>query len=92
MPEVELEVDRALPVLVTGATGYVAGWLVKRLLESGLRVHATVRDPSNHQKIATLKKLAAEGSGTLRLFRADLLEGGCRSGSSGSWGRSSTMR
>lgn len=27
-------------VMVTGATGCVAGWIVKRLLEEGLAVHA----------------------------------------------------
>lgn len=76
MSKIELEVDTAAPVLVTGATGYVAGWLVKRLLEAGLRVHATVRDPSNEEKVAHLKKLAGSTPGTLQLFRADLLEMG----------------
>ena len=32
------------PVLVTGGNGYVASRVVKRLLEPGLDVHATVRD------------------------------------------------
>jgi len=27
------QIDKSKPVLVTGATGYIAGWLVKRLLE-----------------------------------------------------------
>ena len=42
--------DRSLdpnaPVLVTGATGYVAGWVVKELLDRGHTVHAAVRDPA----------------------------------------------
>ena len=33
-------------VLVTGATGYVGGRLVPRLLRAGLRVRVLVRDPS----------------------------------------------
>ncbi len=33
------------PVLVTGATGYIGGRLVPRLLESGYRVRCLVRDP-----------------------------------------------
>ncbi|KAL5980148.1 hypothetical protein ACLOJK_036615 [Asimina triloba] len=32
-------------VCVTGASGYVASWLVKRLLSSGYYVRGTVRDP-----------------------------------------------
>jgi len=32
-------------VCVTGATGFIASWLVKRLLESGYHVLGTVRDP-----------------------------------------------
>ena len=34
-----LQIDKNMPVLVTGATGYVAGPLVKELLEKGLTVH-----------------------------------------------------
>lgn len=32
-------------VCVTGASGYLASWLVKRLLLSGYHVTGTVRDP-----------------------------------------------
>jgi nucleoside-diphosphate-sugar epimerase len=66
----------AHPVLVTGATGFVAGWLVKRLLEEGMTVHAAVRDPSNTSKIAHLTRLADELPGTIRFFAADLLDQG----------------
>ena len=64
------------PVLVTGATGFVAGWLVKRLLEEGFTVHAAVRDPSNAAKTAHLAALATELPGELKLFKADLLDQG----------------
>lgn len=64
--------DTSKPVLVTGATGYVAGWLVKRLLSEGFTVHAAVRDPENAQKVAHLTALP----GTLKLFKADLLNPG----------------
>ena len=63
-------------VLVTGATGYVAGWLVRQLLKEGHTVHAAVRDPSNRDKVAHLDALAAELPGELRYFRGDLLEDG----------------
>ena len=33
-------------VSVTGASGYIASWLVKLLLERGYKVKASVRDPS----------------------------------------------
>ena len=33
-------------VCVTGASGYIASWLVKFLLQRGYTVKATVRDPS----------------------------------------------
>ncbi len=68
--------DTSKPVLVTGATGYVAGWLVKRLLEEGFIVHAAVRDPSNADKVSHLKAMADTSKGTLKLFAADLLEDG----------------
>lgn len=32
-------------VCVTGASGFIASWLVKRLLDSGYHVRGTVRDP-----------------------------------------------
>src|SRR5512135_195738 len=36
-------------ILVTGATGYVGGRLVPRLLEAGFRVRCLVRDPNRLQ-------------------------------------------
>lgn len=64
----------ATTVLVTGASGYIAGWIVKYLLEEGHTVHATVRDPEKPASVAHLQKIAAEAAGTLRLFKADLLD------------------
>lgn len=43
-------IDKSKPVLVTGANGYVASWLVKKLLDEGITVHAAVRDPNNVKK------------------------------------------
>uniref|UniRef100_I1QK56 NAD-dependent epimerase/dehydratase domain-containing protein n=1 Tax=Oryza glaberrima TaxID=4538 RepID=I1QK56_ORYGL len=62
-------------VCVTGASGYVASWLVKRLLESGYHVLGTVRDPGNHKKVGHLWNLAGAKE-RLELVRADLLEEG----------------
>ncbi len=53
-----MQIDTSMPVMVTGATGYVAGRLVERLLEEGLTVHAAVRDPDNPDKLKYLNALA----------------------------------
>lgn len=72
----DMEIDRSKPVLVTGATGYVAGWLVKKLLEEGLTVHAAVRDPEHPTKLSHLNKIAEESNGSIRYFKSDLLKEG----------------
>ncbi|XP_058072921.1 anthocyanidin reductase ((2S)-flavan-3-ol-forming)-like [Magnolia sinica] len=59
---------------VTGATGYVGSMLVKRLLERGCAVNATVRDPANSKKVSHLLDLQVLGD--LKLFKADLMEEG----------------
>lgn len=64
------------PVLVTGATGYIAGWVIKRLLDDGYTVHAAVRDPENEAKTSLLSNLACYAPGTIRFFKTDLLEPG----------------
>ncbi len=69
-------IDTSSPVLVTGATGYVAGWIVKGLLEAGVTVHAAVRNPGDHAKTADLEALGRVSAGELRFFKADLLEEG----------------
>ncbi|KAB2050790.1 hypothetical protein ES319_A12G011800v1 [Gossypium barbadense] len=62
-------------VCVTGASGFLASWLVKRLLLCGYHVIGTVRDPANEKKVAHLWRL--EGANErLKLVRADLLEEG----------------
>jgi nucleoside-diphosphate-sugar epimerase len=65
--------DRTTPVMVTGATGFVAGWLVKKLLEQGYTVHAAVRNPERTEKIAHLNKIASGSAGSIKYFKADLL-------------------
>lgn len=66
-------IDKTKPILVTGANGYIASWLVKRLLDEGLTVHAAVRDPYNYKKISHLNNLEKNSSGKLIFFKADLL-------------------
>ena len=69
-------IDKTKPVMVTGATGYVAGWLVKKLLDEGLTVHAAVRDPKNKEKLKFLDELAAKSKGEIKYFKSDLLTEG----------------
>ncbi|XP_052196349.1 phenylacetaldehyde reductase-like isoform X3 [Diospyros lotus] len=66
---------RTTVVCVTGASGYVASWLVKLLLLRGFTVRASVRDPSDLNKTKHL--LALDGAKErLHLFKADILEEG----------------
>jgi len=71
-----VNIDKSKPVMVTGATGYVAGWLVKKLLDEGITVHAPVRDPNNKIKINHLQKLSDESGTEIKFFKADLLKKG----------------
>ena len=62
--------------MVTGATGYVAGWIVKKLLDEGLTVHAPVRNPDNIESLKYLDALASKSKGQIKYFKADLLKEG----------------
>ncbi len=68
-----IDIDKNMPVLVTGATGYVAGWIVKKLLEAGWTVHAPVRNPENLESLKYLNSIASQSAGKIRFFKADLL-------------------
>ncbi|MEM6265476.1 MAG: NAD-dependent epimerase/dehydratase family protein, partial [Bacteroidota bacterium] len=63
-------------VMVTGASGYIASWVIKYLLDAGYEVRASVRSLENAGKTAHLTEMASSSSGTLHLFEADLLEEG----------------
>ena len=81
-----LNIDTSKPVLVTGATGYVAGVLIRKLvLECGLTVHATVRDPSKKERIQYLEDCCSSSTddvksskkkGSIKFFAGDLLQPG----------------
>lgn len=70
------EIDKSKPVLVTGGTGYMASWIVKLLLEEGIDVNTTVRDPLDAQKVEHLVGVAKASAGKLKLFKGDLLDFG----------------
>ena len=53
-------------ILVTGATGYVGGRLIPRLLEAGYNVRVLVRDPARLQGRSWLKKVEIAVGDALR--------------------------
>ncbi len=59
-------------VLVTGATGYIAGHCIRELLEHGYRVRGTVRSLADPTKTEHLRRIAKERGGSLELVEADL--------------------
>lgn len=69
-------IDTSSPVMISGATGFVAGHIVKRLLEAGVTVHAAVRDPAREDKLKYLNEIADNSPGEIKYFKADLLVDG----------------
>ncbi|WP_205727869.1 NAD-dependent epimerase/dehydratase family protein [Flammeovirga pectinis] len=69
-------IDKSKPVMITGATGYVAGRIVEKLLMEGLTIHAPVRNPDNKEKLHYLNAIAEKSEGTIKYFKADLLTEG----------------
>ncbi|KAL6981806.1 (3R)-2'-hydroxyisoflavanone reductase [Sarracenia purpurea var. burkii] len=61
-------------VLVTGGTGYVASWLIMKLLDHGYRVRTTVRSyPDTNNDLSYLTNLP-RASEKLEIFNADLAQ------------------
>ncbi len=71
-----MEITSKVPIVVTGASGYIASWIVKQLLEQGHTVHATVRNPERAESTQHLQRAAQGARGKLVLFKADLLKPG----------------
>ena len=62
---------------VTGAAGFVGGWVVRDALARGHRVRACVRDTDDDAKVGFLRAMPAFASGRLTLHAADLDQPGC---------------
>jgi dihydroflavonol-4-reductase len=62
----------AAPVLVTGASGFIASHIVQQLLEGGYRVRGTVRDPEKTRREGVLIGMPGANE-RLELAEADLL-------------------
>ena len=71
-----MKINNSYPVMITGATGYIASWVVKYFLEKGFTVHAAVRDAENKDKRKHLDELAKHLEGDIVYFESDLLRNG----------------
>ncbi len=71
-----MNIDKTKPVMLTGATGYVAGRIAEKLLQEGITIHAPIRNPENKDKTKYLDELAKKLPGTINYFKADLLDQG----------------
>ncbi|OJJ15350.1 diaminohydroxyphosphoribosylaminopyrimidine deaminase [marine bacterium AO1-C] len=71
-----MTIDTSKPILVTGASGYIASWIIKKLLEKGCTVRGTVRDKSNKDRYQHLVDIAGQASGTFEPIQADLMNAG----------------
>ena len=59
-------------VLVTGGSGYIAGWCIAELLSRGYEVRTTVRDPGREQGVVDAVSSVADPAGRLSFAVADL--------------------
>lgn len=57
-------------VLVTGGSGYIAGFLIKQLIDAGWTVHTTVRNLTREAEVRAWLGIA--DTGRLKFFAADL--------------------
>jgi nucleoside-diphosphate-sugar epimerase len=68
-----MNISKTSPILVTGATGYIASHVVKVLLENGYKVRGSVRSLAKKEKYDFLYKFVPEGTNSLEFVEADLL-------------------
>src|SRR6266511_6277119 len=59
-------------VLVTGGTGFVAGWCIVELLKRGYAVRTTVRSMSKEQVVRATISASIDPGDRLTVFAADL--------------------
>lgn len=64
--------DVVQTVLVTGGTGFIAGWCIIELLQRGYAVRTTIRCPSKEPAVRAAIASAGASGDRLSLFAADL--------------------
>jgi nucleoside-diphosphate-sugar epimerase len=72
-----LENIMAKTVLVTGGTGYVAGWCIVELLKRGYDVRTTVRAPAKEASVRKAVASVIDPGNALSFFIADLTKDEC---------------
>jgi len=72
--ELKSESDKQGTVFVSGATGYLAGWIIKQLLETGWTVKGSVRDLKATDKVEHLQKISSQTGDRLQFVQLDLLQ------------------
>jgi dihydroflavonol-4-reductase len=75
MEEYMTDSRHAETVLVTGGTGYLAGWVIAGLLQRGYQVRTTVRSLDKAQQVrdAVSEQAGGQAAGTIEFAAADLL-------------------
>src|SRR3954452_1374079 len=60
-------------VLVTGGSGYIAGWCIVELLQRGYRVRTTLRNPRREPEVRAAVGSQTDAHAHLSVHSADLL-------------------
>lgn len=64
-------------IAVTGAAGFLGGWVVRLALDAGYRVRACVRNVDDAARVGFLKAMPGYASGRLTLHAGELDQPGC---------------
>ncbi|XP_062091438.1 NADPH HC-toxin reductase 1-like [Humulus lupulus] len=67
----EKQIQNGCKVCVTGGAGYIASWLINKLLHRGYTVQATLRNLDDDSKVGLLKSFPGAET-RLALFKADI--------------------